>query len=270
MGERGEVKECDRGRMGERRGHGKQVVSKTIEAHTARSAFIYSVWAVSHASLTALWPFYPRPPAFPFFTHCMPEWSRKTCHHHHQREINLNGHEAVCWALLPLRFFCLLFLHIFPFLPLVLLLLLLLLLGFCGCFTRLNRPELSAGNCNCDWLGAWRWNWSPGLLWSGLLALSCSPDRVSCWLFAHSSADYEVEQTAKCVNLWFGRSILIAVVAPQLPRPVYPVRRHWDWLWAGAAVLAEAEGDAFKWAILCGSFKLFFLYLVLIVAAFAG
>lgn len=152
------MKECDGGRVVERRGHGKQVVSKTIEAHTARSAFIYSVWAVSHASLTALGPFSPHPPAFPFFTHCMPEWSRKTCHHHHQREINLNGHEAVCWALLPLRFFCLLFLHIllFPFLPLVLLPLLLLLLGFCGCFTRLNRPELSAGNCNCDWLGAWR------------------------------------------------------------------------------------------------------------------
>lgn len=51
---RGEVQECDRGRVAERRGHGKQVVSKTIEAHTARSAFIYSVWAVSHASLTAL------------------------------------------------------------------------------------------------------------------------------------------------------------------------------------------------------------------------
>lgn len=146
------------------RGERKQVVSKTIEAHTARSAFIYSVWAVSHASLTALWPF-SSPPLLPcsFFTHCMPEWSRKTCHHHHQREINLNGHEAVCWALLPLRFFCLrclLFLYIFlvPFLPL-----LLLLLGFCGCFTRLNRPELSAGNCNCDWLGVSHWNWSPSL-----------------------------------------------------------------------------------------------------------
>lgn len=36
--------------------------------------------------------------------HRTPEWSRKTCHHHHQREINLNGHEAVCWALLPQRF----------------------------------------------------------------------------------------------------------------------------------------------------------------------
>lgn len=106
--------------------------------------------------------------------------------------------------------------------------------------------------------------------WPGLLALSCSPDRLSYWLFAHSSADYEVEQTAKCVNLRFGRSILIAVVAPQLPRPVYPVRRHWDWLWAGAAVSAAADADAFKWAILCASFKLFFLYLVLIVAAFAG